>query len=57
MKETVIENGMKFEVPDHQLYCEKCGTTNFFYYDNKPPYYCDNCKSPLDSEKDKLTVK
>ena len=57
MKETVIVNGKKFEIPEHQLYCEKCSTTNFFYYDNEPPYRCDNCKNPLDVMKDELPEK
>jgi hypothetical protein len=30
----IIRNGKKFEVPDFELYCEKCETTNFFYSDN-----------------------
>ena len=47
-KKTFEVKGKKFEVPDGQLYCKKCGTTNFIYYDMKPPYKCDDCGSPLD---------
>jgi hypothetical protein len=57
MSKVVEVNGKKFEVPELELFCEKCGTTNYFYDDNKPPYYCDNCKNPLDAEKDKLPGK
>ena len=47
-KKTTIINGKSFEVPDGQLYCEKCKTTNFIYDDMKPPYKCDNCNTLLD---------
>jgi len=51
MDRKIIEvNGKKFEVPDLELYCEKCGTMNFFYDDDAPPYNCDNCKKPLVDE-------
>jgi transcription initiation factor TFIIIB Brf1 subunit/transcription initiation factor TFIIB len=33
---------------DYELYCEKCGTTNFIYDDMKPPYECDDCGAALD---------
>jgi len=37
MDRKIIEvNGKKFEVPDLELYCEKCGTMNFFYDDDAP---------------------
>jgi hypothetical protein len=53
MKKDGIKNmetgGMKFEVPDGELYCEKCGTNNFIYNDMKPPYKCDHCGSPLNA--------
>jgi ribosomal protein S27E len=51
---TVTVNGKIFAVPDYELYCEKCGTTNYFYSDNTPPYKCDNCGTALDAEKDRL---
>jgi|GEM_PF-1692023 len=38
---------MVFDKPSHELYCEECETTNFFYSDNKPPYYCDCCGTEL----------
>jgi hypothetical protein len=56
-EKTITLNGKKFEVPELELYCKKCGTTNFFYSDNKPPYICDNCGEPLDADKDKLRQK
>ena len=54
MEKVVTLNEKKLEVPELELYCEKCRTTNFFYHDNKPPYHCDNCKNVLDADKDKL---
>jgi len=48
-KKNVTVNGKNFEVPDEQLYCEKCGTTNYIYSDMKPPYKCDNCGTELDA--------
>ena len=47
---TVAVGGKTFEVPELQLLCEKCGTTNYFYSDNKPPYHCDNCGKELKTE-------
>jgi Zn finger protein HypA/HybF involved in hydrogenase expression len=52
--EAITLNNKKFEVPEFELYCEKCGTTSFFYDDNKQPYKCDNCGKLLDVEKDRL---
>ena len=46
-KKTMIINGKSFEVPKGQLYCEKCGTTNFIYDDMDPPYKCDDCGAVL----------
>ena len=43
-----MSKGKTFEIPKGQLYCEKCGTTNFIYDDMKPPYTCDNCAVLLD---------
>ena len=51
-KTTLEGNNFKFDIPEHQLYCEKCGTTNYFYSDNKPPYHCDNCGNELETEKE-----
>ena len=42
-KKTISIKGKSFEVPKGQIYCEKCGTTNFLYDDMNPPYKCDNC--------------
>jgi HEPN domain-containing protein len=56
-KKVVTINGKKLEVPELELYCTQCETTNFFYDDNKPPYHCDNCKNPLDAETDRLSGK
>jgi ribosomal protein S27E len=53
-EKTITLNGKTFEVPELELYCEKCETTNFFYSDNKPPYKCDNCGESLDAVKDNL---
>ena len=39
-----------FELPEQELYCEKCETTNYIYDDMKPPYKCDNCGSLLKTE-------
>ena len=47
-KKTIIIKGKSFEVPEGQLYCEKCGTTNFIYVDMNPPYKCDNCGVIMD---------
>jgi hypothetical protein len=55
MGRVITINGKKLEVPELELFCEKCGTTNYFYDDDKPPYHCDNCKNTLDAEKDKLS--
>jgi len=41
--------GHKFEVPDAELFCEKCETTNFIYNDMKPPYKCDSCGAELEN--------
>ena len=41
---------MKFDTPTLELYCEDCGTTNFFYSDNKPPYLCDSCGAELNED-------
>ena len=49
INKTVEKGGKKFEVPNGEIYCEKCGTTNFIYDDMKPPYKCDNCGSPLNA--------
>jgi hypothetical protein len=32
-----------FDTPAIQLLCEKCGTTNYFYEDDKKSYHCDTC--------------
>jgi ribosomal protein S27E len=53
-EKTITLNEEKFDVPELELYCEKCRTTNFFYSDNKPPYKCDNCGELLDAVKDNL---
>lgn len=34
---------MVFEVPEKELYCEKCETTNFIYENMNVPHECDNC--------------
>jgi transcription initiation factor IIE alpha subunit len=47
-KKTAKINGKKFEVPDLELYCSECNTTNYIYFDMEPPYKCDNCGSPLE---------
>ena len=39
---------MTFEIPELELFCEKCETTNFIYDDMKPPYKCDNCGAELE---------
>ena len=41
-------NGKTFEIPDMELYCEKCKTTNYIYCDMKPPCKCDNCGAELE---------
>jgi len=41
-----------FDTPTLELYCDNCGTTNYFYDDNEPPYLCDNCGTELDEEED-----
>ena len=38
---------MTFEIPDLELYCENCETTNFIYADMEPPYKCDQCGTAL----------
>jgi ribosomal protein L37E len=48
-KKTIKKGGKNIEVPDGQICCEKCGTTNFIYNDMKPPYQCDDCGFPLDA--------
>ena len=40
-------NNMVFHVPSKELICKKCGTTNYFYKDNKSPYLCDDCGADL----------
>ncbi|GHV61823.1 hypothetical protein AGMMS49587_06960 [Spirochaetia bacterium] len=50
MSKIVELNGKKFEVPDKELYCEKCGTTNYIYEDMQPPYKCDNCGKILEDD-------
>ncbi|MCL2243176.1 MAG: hypothetical protein FWC03_01755 [Treponema sp.] len=53
LKEPPIDRGnMEFDTPDLELYCEKCGTTNFFYDDNEPPYLCDSCGAELIKDAD-----
>ena len=47
---TVTVNGKQFEVPEGQLYCKKCKSTNFIYDDMNPPYFCADCGSPLDAD-------
>ena len=49
-KKTIEISGNKFEVPDGQLYCKKCGTTNFIYDDMTPPYLCADCGKPLKAD-------
>jgi ribosomal protein S27E len=49
-KKTVKKGDKTFEVPDGEICCEKCGTTNFIYSDMKPPYKCDDCGVPLDAD-------
>jgi ribosomal protein S27E len=49
-KKTVKKGGKTFEVPDGEICCEKCGTTNFIYSDMKPPYKCDDCGASLDAD-------
>lgn len=34
---------MVFEVPEKELYCEKCETTNYIYENIDMPHECDNC--------------
>jgi ribosomal protein S27E len=48
-KKTVKRGDKTIEVPDGEICCEKCGTTNFIYSDMKPPYKCDDCGAPLDA--------
>jgi ribosomal protein S27E len=48
---TVTAHGKKikaFDTPSTQLLCEKCGTTNYIYSDDKQPYLCDTCGTELD---------
>ena len=45
---TITVDGKTFEVPDAQVLCKSCGTTNYFYDDNKPPFRCDNCGKIFD---------
>jgi len=49
-KKTISVKGKKFEVPNGQLYCKKCKTTNFIYPDMKPPYFCADCGKPLKAD-------
>ena len=49
MPKTKTINGKTFEIPDMELFCEKCGTTNFIYDDMKAPYLCDDCGAELDA--------
>jgi ribosomal protein S27E len=51
---TISLNGKTFEIPGYELFCVKCGTTNYFYSDNKPPYKCDSCGAILVIEKNKV---
>ena len=44
---TITTGGKTFEVPDMELFCEKCETTNYIYSDMEPPYKCDNCGAEL----------
>ena len=39
---------MEFENPKLQLYCEKCGTSNYYYTGEWAPYYCNECGKWLD---------
>jgi ribosomal protein S27E len=48
-KKIVKKGGKNFEVPDGQIYCTQCGTTNFIYNDMKGPYKCDDCGAPLNA--------
>jgi len=51
MKDTPFDrSNMEFDTPSRELYCEKCGTTSFFYDDNEPPYLCDCCGAELTEE-------
>ena len=44
---TVTTGGKTFEVPELELFCEICETTNYIYADMEPPYKCDNCGTEL----------
>ena len=46
---TITFNNKTFEVPDAEVLCEECGTTNYFYSDDKPPFRCDNCGVVLEN--------
>jgi len=46
-QKTKTKNGMVFEIPEAEIYCKKCKTSNFIYNDMKPPYKCDNCGAEL----------
>ncbi|GHV89499.1 hypothetical protein AGMMS50268_00020 [Spirochaetia bacterium] len=40
----------KFDIPKYQLFCEKCGTTSYFYNDKMPPFHCAECGLELQDE-------
>ena len=43
---TETVDGKTFEIPVLEVFCEKCeecGTANYFYDDDSPPFRCDNC--------------
>ena len=44
---TTTINGKTFDVPSKEILCKKCGTTNYYYDDNAPPYKCNNCGKVL----------
>ena len=42
-----FKDKIAFETPKHEIYCESCETTNFYYDDNQLPFVCDRCKTVL----------
>ena len=50
LKKQIMQGEIHFDVPNVELFCEKCETTNYFYKDNLSPFLCDVCGIELERE-------